>query len=75
MAWLFNIRGSDVKYNPVVLSFALINENEANLYIDKTKLTATNQAILAQNGVIIKAYDKVGEDLQNLSSENSDNLK
>lgn len=71
MAWLFNIRGSDVKYNPVVLSFALINENEANLYIDKTKLTATNQAILAQNGVIIKAYDKVGEDLQNLSSENS----
>lgn len=71
MAWLFNIRGSDVKYNPVVLSFALINENEANLYIDKTKLTATNQAILAQNGVIIKAYDKVGEDLQNLSSESS----
>lgn len=71
MAWLFNIRGSDVKYNPVVLSFALINENEANLYIDKTKLTATNQAILAQNRVIIKAYDKVGEDLQNLSSENS----
>lgn len=71
MAWLFNIRGSDVKYNPVVLSFSLINENEANLYIDKTKLTATYQAILAQNGVIIKAYDKVGEDLQNLSSENS----
>lgn len=71
MAWLFNIRGSDVKYNPVVLSFALINENEANLYIDNTKLTAADQTKLAQNGVIIKAYDKVEEDLQNLSSENS----
>lgn len=71
MAWLFNIRGSDVKYNPVVLSFALINENEANLYIDNTKLTAADQTTLAQNGVIIKEYDKVGKDLQNLSSENS----
>jgi Xaa-Pro aminopeptidase len=71
MAWLFNIRGSDVKYNPVVLSFALINENEANLYIDNTKLTAADQTKLAQNGVIIKTYDKVEEDLQNLSSENS----
>lgn len=71
MAWLFNIRGSDVKYNPVVLSFALINENEANLYIDNSKLTAKDQTKLVQNGVIIKAYDKIEEDLQNLSSENS----
>lgn len=39
IAWLFNIRGNDIKYNPVVISYALITGDEAMLFIDPDKLT------------------------------------
>lgn len=71
LAWLFNIRGTDVKYNPVVLSFALITENEATLYIDHSKLTDADQVKLTENGVSIKGYNEVEHDLQNLPAESS----
>jgi Xaa-Pro aminopeptidase len=64
MAWLFNLRGADVSYNPVVLSFALITEKQANLYIDANKLTQQDQLSLAQSGVEILAYGSVAEDLK-----------
>jgi len=38
LAWLFNMRGADVSYNPVVLSFALITANKATLYIQYPSL-------------------------------------
>lgn len=71
MAWLFNMRGSDVSYNPVVLSFALISENSANLYIDQSKLTPEDKATLVQNGVEILDYDTISNDLVNIKAESS----
>lgn len=71
MAWLFNMRGADVSYNPVVLSFALITENQANLYIDQTKLNSEDKATLTQNGVEVLAYDTVASDLKNIVAETS----
>ena len=71
MAWLFNIRGTDVKYNPVVLSFALISEDKATLYIDNHKLSTEDKATLSQNGVAISGYDNVKNDLQNLPANSS----
>ena len=37
IAWTFNIRGNDVKFNPVALAYALISQDAATLYIDKKK--------------------------------------
>lgn len=71
MAWLFNIRGADVSYNPVVLSFALISENKATIYIDPSKLTAEDKTTLAQNGVEVASYDAVATDLTNITAESS----
>ena len=71
MAWLFNLRGADVSYNPVVLSFALITEKQANLYIDANKLTQQDQLSLAQSGVEILAYGSVAEDLKFLPEGSS----
>jgi Xaa-Pro aminopeptidase len=71
MAWLFNMRGADVSYNPVVLSFALIAENSANLYIDQSKLTPEDKAVLAKNGVEVLNYDSVANDLSNIKAESS----
>ncbi|NLI71649.1 MAG: aminopeptidase P family protein, partial [Bacteroidales bacterium] len=38
IAWLFNIRGNDVKHTPVVMAFALITKDDAYLYIDQNKI-------------------------------------
>ena len=39
IAWLFNIRGKDVLYNPVVLSYAVVTLDEVYLFVDSDKLT------------------------------------
>lgn len=56
LAWLFNMRGRDVSYNPVVLSFALISQDEAVLFMDEDKLTNEEKQSLLSNGVKIMPY-------------------
>ena len=71
MAWIFNLRGQDVGYNPVVLSFALITDDKATIYIDANKLTADDLATLASQGVTIAAYDALAADLQQLPANSN----
>src|SRR5690606_27036300 len=71
IAWLFNIRGSDVNYNPVVLSFALISERSATLYINDEKLSEENLNSLLKNGIEIKKYDQIQHDISKLPDEKS----
>lgn len=59
MAWLFNMRGSDVKCNPVVLSFALISQDKAMLFIDTAKFSEEDQARLKKAGVELETYDMI----------------
>ncbi|MDX5483223.1 MAG: aminopeptidase P family protein [Hymenobacteraceae bacterium] len=59
LAWLFNMRGSDVKCNPVVLSFALISQDKAMLFIDTGKLSEEDQAKLKKAGVELETYDMI----------------
>ncbi len=63
LAWLFNIRGKDVSYNPVVLSFALISLETATLFVDTDKLTTEEKDILSDSGVTIAPYDAIEEAL------------
>ena len=39
IAWCFNIRGNDIAFNPVVISYAIITMDQAELYVDKNKVT------------------------------------
>ena len=50
IAWLCNIRGNDVKFNPVALSYVLINENYANLYINNAKIDDNTKEKLKNEG-------------------------
>lgn len=68
LAWLFNLRGNDISYNPVVLSFALINGSHATLYIDSGKLSADDLTHLSQNDINIASYNAIEQDLQHLPS-------
>lgn len=59
IAWLFNLRGNDIPYNPVFLSYAIVTADEATLYINSSKLGSECQSYLADNGVAIKPYEDI----------------
>ena len=67
IAWLFNIRGNDILFNPVALSYAIITENEAKLYISKTKVDAEVEAALKAQEVIIYDYSEIEEHVKHLN--------
>ncbi|HTM98657.1 MAG TPA: aminopeptidase P family protein [Pedobacter sp.] len=71
IAWIFNLRGKDVNYNPVVLSFALISENQATLYIQSDKLTKEDKTHLLASGVELLNYESIAKDLQFIPAESS----
>ncbi|EXX78053.1 Fra1p [Rhizophagus irregularis DAOM 197198w] len=75
IAWLFNLRGSDVKYNPVFFAYALITKDDIILYIDEKKLSNEVKAHLGSS-VKFRSYNAVFEDLRHLSVKfKSDNQK
>ena len=61
IAWLFNIRGNDILFNPVALSYAIITENEAKFYIKKTKVNDEVQSALKEQEVDIYEYNEIEE--------------
>lgn len=68
IAWLFNLRGRDVAFNPVFLAFALVGESTATLFVSPGKIDATLAAVLAKDNVSIAAYEGIGTALEALPS-------
>ena len=66
IAWLFNIRGRDVKSNPVVLSYAVISIDSVYLFIDKNKIGEDIKVELSKENVQIKGYEEVYEFIKNI---------
>eukprot|EP01025_Chloroclados_australasicus_P003996 TRINITY_DN1095_c0_g1_i4.p2 TRINITY_DN1095_c0_g1~~TRINITY_DN1095_c0_g1_i4.p2 ORF type:complete len:628 (-),score=67.88 TRINITY_DN1095_c0_g1_i4:246-2129(-) len=70
IAWLTNLRGSDVEFNPTFISYFVITENESTLYIDQSKVKTEAAKHLEASGVKIKAYEDVTEDVKQLAENN-----
>lgn len=70
VAWTFNIRGTDVTYNPVVISYAFISEDESVLFIDPKKITAEAAESLKKEGIVLADYTMIQKYLSRLP-ENS----
>lgn len=68
IAWLLNLRGSDVDYTPVVIAFAYVSEDERVLFIDSEKVTSEVMDHLKKYGVKIKDYDDIEKFLGKISS-------
>lgn len=66
IAWLFNLRGSDIKHNPVVLSYAMITDTKAFLYVNPVALNDATTKLLEEEGVIVRPYDAIYEDVTKL---------
>ena len=69
IAWLFNIRGNDVECNPVVLSYAVLTENDAVIYGQAEAFTEDVVAELSKDGVILKPYNDIYEDIKKISQD------
>ncbi|AYN11696.1 aminopeptidase P family protein [Pseudomonas putida] len=63
IAWLFNLRGSDVSYNPVFLAFALINQQQAILFVGQDKVGAHLRHVLEVDGIEVRDYSEAGKAL------------
>jgi Xaa-Pro aminopeptidase len=68
VAWLYNIRGSDVSYCPVVHAFAVVATDSAFLYVDNKKLSSEVKTYLQQSGIDVREYDVVSSDVALLAS-------
>lgn len=62
VAWLFNLRGSDVCFNPVFLSYAIVTKDEATLYTRLSKITQEVRDHF-KGQVVFKEYEKIFDDL------------
>ncbi len=67
IAWLFNMRGDDIAFNPVVLSFCIITEKEVRLFIQKGSLNAEQEIKLVKEGVLLEEYLNVYDFVKTLS--------
>ncbi len=72
IAWIFNIRGTDVEFNPVAVAYALISKSEATLFVDPKKVDDKLYQKLQHDWVTLKPYNGIVEKLNAL--QESDKL-
>ncbi|WP_440615517.1 aminopeptidase P family protein [Cysteiniphilum sp. 6C5] len=57
IAWLLNIRGNDIDFNPLVISYVILYKDRCEFFVDETKLSNEVKSILEAQGVSIMRYD------------------
>jgi Xaa-Pro aminopeptidase len=63
VAWLFNLRGSDIPYNPVFWAYALVSLDRAALFTDLERLSPPSRQFLAEAGVELWPYETYSQQL------------
>lgn len=69
IAWTFNIRGNDIKYNPVAIAYAAIEKNCAHLFINTKKVAKSISDQLNKLNIKLHEYSEIGEYLKHLSNK------
>lgn len=67
IAWLLNLRGNDIAFNPVFLAHFLLNDTQAILFVDKDKITNSVQTALKDAKIEVQAYENAADFLNQLS--------
>lgn len=70
IAWLYNLRGTDVHNNPVFLSYTVITDAAATLYVDSSKLTVDAKKQLDKGNILVKKYSEVFSDIKDFRDFN-----
>ena len=69
IAWLFNLRGADVSFNPVFLAHALIEASGVTLFIADGKVSPALRSVLAHDGVRLAPYTDAARALAALPTD------
>lgn len=69
IAWLLNVRGADIPYNPVLLAHALIGPAAVTLFVALEKISMPLAESLAADGVTLASYEQAGDALARLPAE------
>ena len=69
IAWLFNLRGSDIECNPVFLAYALITRDTATLFVNQQRIEPDALAALNEAGVELAGYDEIADRLAALNDD------
>lgn len=69
IAWLFNIRSSDIFCNPVVIAYAYVDETRAVLFTERSRMPENAAENLKENGVTIQGYDEILSFIQGLAQK------
>ena len=67
IAWLLNIRGNDVEYNPVVISYVVLEADKCTLFVDAAKIDSPAQNYLDFNNIDVQSYEAVFDYIRSLS--------
>ena len=67
IAWLLNIRGNDVEYNPVVISYAVLEADKCTLFVNPEKVDTVAQNYLDFNNIAVQPYEAVFAYIASLS--------
>lgn len=74
IAWILNLRGSDVEYNPVFLSHLILTAKQALLFVDSAKLAEPLVQRLASDGVALRPYAELTTELAALLEDEQSTL-
>lgn len=69
IAWLLNIRGTDVHCNPLVIAYCLVGKDFVSLYIDLEKIDVSVNKYFENLGIKLKTYNSIIDDLKRLDVE------
>ncbi|MDD1969184.1 aminopeptidase P family protein [Pseudomonas putida] len=69
IAWLFNLRGEDVSFNPVFISFALIGPDSVSLFVASEKVSAELRSVLEAEGITLREYTAIGAALREVPKD------
>lgn len=69
ICWLLNVRGDDIEFFPLLLSYAVVTTDSVKLYIDEKKLDERIHEELKKNNVHIRPYNAIYEDIKGLSPD------
>ncbi|HIU15410.1 MAG TPA: aminopeptidase P family protein [Candidatus Ventricola intestinavium] len=67
IAWTLNVRGGDVLYTPVVMSYLVVGEQDAAWFVEESKVEDALRAALCEAGVAVRGYGEITDALSRLA--------
>lgn len=69
ICWIINMRGNDIEYSPMILSYLIVKMDSADLFINENKLNEEQKKLLKEDGIILHPYNDIYDEVKGFNSE------